>query len=213
MCGPVGGTCSPKRNSLCSRMFTLIELLVVIAIVAILAALLLPALNKARDKAKDSACKNNLKQITLVDHMYISDNDEWILPGQVGRKLGSLYRWDWILKDNYELSAKMVKCPEDVARTTAYSSYAKNYYLCGYIDGTSLPNIHKISFLKTPSVAVNLAEHQCDDVVMTAVGTCMFPNAFRHTSGANVLYFDSHVAGHRYEYMMKIGNMVFFQNK
>ena len=170
--------------------FTLIELLVVITIIAILAAMLLPALNKARDKAKDSTCKNNFKQIALADNMYISDNREWILPGQVGRKQGSIYRWDWILKDNYALPAKMVKCSVDIFRTTAFSSYAKNYYICGYID-TTMPNIHKTSALKSPSVAVNLAEHQCDDVVITAVGTCLFPNAFRHSSCANVLYFDS----------------------
>jgi prepilin-type N-terminal cleavage/methylation domain-containing protein/prepilin-type processing-associated H-X9-DG protein len=54
------------------RGFTLIELLVVIAIIAVLIALLLPAVQAAREAARRAACVNNLKQIGLALHNYMS---------------------------------------------------------------------------------------------------------------------------------------------
>ena len=52
--------------------FTLVELLVVIAIIGVLIGLLLPAVQRARESARRSACSNNLKQLGLGMHGYVS---------------------------------------------------------------------------------------------------------------------------------------------
>jgi prepilin-type N-terminal cleavage/methylation domain-containing protein len=60
------------------KAFTLIELLVVIIIIAILASLLLPALANAKQQAIRTQCMSNQKQLALAQHMYTSDNRDWL---------------------------------------------------------------------------------------------------------------------------------------
>jgi prepilin-type N-terminal cleavage/methylation domain-containing protein/prepilin-type processing-associated H-X9-DG protein len=57
--------------------FTLVELLVVLAIIGILVALLLPAVQSAREAARRTACRNNLRQISIGLHNYHAAKQEF----------------------------------------------------------------------------------------------------------------------------------------
>ena len=110
------------------RGFTLIELLVVIAIIAVLIALLLPAVQAAREAARRSQCVNNLKQLGLAVHNYISTND--ILPPAGGWNSGGTAP-NWGCPQNQSMKARLLPYME-----LATLSNALNFTVGVYNDPT-----------------------------------------------------------------------------
>ena len=121
------------------RGFTLIELLVVIAIIGVLIALLLPAVQSAREAARRSQCTNNLKQLGLALHNYVSIN-EAIPPSGVCGNNGL---------QNYSMKSRMLGNLEQQQLFNALN-FSQSYWNNNYAQNITV-KITNLSVFNCPS--------------------------------------------------------------
>jgi prepilin-type N-terminal cleavage/methylation domain-containing protein/prepilin-type processing-associated H-X9-DG protein len=121
---------SSKRSSL-GGAFTLIELLVVIAIIGILASMLLPVLSKAKEKANQTACRSNLKQLTLAFILYTDSNND-TFPGTASKGAYKPMKEDWIFWNTYDtrLQGTIFRDPQQSAIAPYISRFTTNLFRC-----------------------------------------------------------------------------------
>jgi prepilin-type processing-associated H-X9-DG protein/prepilin-type N-terminal cleavage/methylation domain-containing protein len=120
--------CKSKRIA-----FTLVELLVVITIIGILIALLLPAVQAAREAARKMQCANNLKQVGLALHNYISANNtlpigwvaNFISVGDAPDHTGLISLLPYLEQQNvpYNFNVRQYDAPNQQALGTQINAY------------------------------------------------------------------------------------------
>jgi prepilin-type processing-associated H-X9-DG protein len=93
--------------------------------------MLLPALKQARGAAKQGVCAGNLKQFGLMNSMYASDYEDYVLPARIQ---GAYWWWNTVLRDGdygitviykgspavYSASGGVATCPSNQGRIGGY---------------------------------------------------------------------------------------------
>src|SRR5262249_27768879 len=140
------------------RAFTLIELLVVIAIIAVLIALLLPAVQGAREAARRAQCTNNVKQLGLAVHNYISQAAVFPALSVANHSQDWMYRSGWpaALLPHLEQSQVYNAVNYNVSLTDSSNNTAGVFQMATLLCPSENQQIRPSDFYGTCSYTANL---------------------------------------------------------
>ncbi len=155
------------------RGFTLIELLVVIAIIAVLIALLLPAVQAAREAARRAQCVNNLKQIGLAIHNYISTNDTVPPAGSLDANNNSAAN-SGVIPQNASVHLRLLAFLEQTPVYNAYNFALGDAYTAFAAVNTTVIST-KINAYLCPSDAYPGNSGTISGFTTGTVGVCNYP--------------------------------------
>jgi prepilin-type processing-associated H-X9-DG protein len=107
------------------RGFTLFQLLVILAILGILLGLLLPAVAKVREAAARTQSQNNLKQLGLAAHNYLSAYNKFPPGNDANNFSATAYLLPFVEQDNLFKKIDFTKPMDDKANAEARRAVVK----------------------------------------------------------------------------------------
>jgi prepilin-type processing-associated H-X9-DG protein/prepilin-type N-terminal cleavage/methylation domain-containing protein len=221
------------RPHLRARGFSLTEMMIVIVIIIILALLLFPLGSRMRERARGSVCAQNLKQIGVGLHAYISENNGRFPNGGVDvswlrdedkNPLG--LSWYDAAAQNIGRSSHSNKFNDPAAEPLPQcfgcpSGHGKAHHPAWPYTGDYAANLylgqpnHKVLTMSsinkpesTPYVQDTVKQNNFGAGIYGAgfSKTANFAFAARHAGKGNILWVDGHVSSLSYEEYMKFAN-------